>query len=63
VRNSAAGGASASGAPAESSMSMFQRLSSAATRRASARSGVIKAAVRPSSFSDSRSAKATTSAS
>ena len=55
--------APAKGAPAESSMSTFQRLSSAATRRASSRSGVTSAAVRPSSFSVSRSARATTSAS
>ena len=63
ARSSAAGGVSASGAPAESSISTFQRLSSAATRRASSRSGVTRAAVRPSSFSVSRSARATTSAS
>ena len=45
ARSSAAGGVSASGAPAESSISTFQRLSSAATRRASSRSGVTRAAV------------------
>ena len=62
-RSSVDGGVSVIGVPAESSMSIFQRRSSAVTRRARSRSGVTRAAVRPASFSVSRKASATTSAS
>jgi hypothetical protein len=45
--NSVPAGVSDSGVPAESSATMLQRAKCAATRRASGRSGVTKAAVRP----------------
>ena len=49
-RRNAPGGVRLSGRPAKSSMSMFQRRNSAATRRASSRSGVTSAAVAPGVF-------------
>ena len=60
---SAADRVSASEVPAESSMSICQRLSSAVTRRASSRSGVTSAAVRAGVSRTLRRASATTSAS
>ena len=62
-RRKTPGGVRFSGRPAESSMSMSQRRSSDATRRASARSGVTRAAVAPgvSSLRRSRSAMVTAS--
>ena len=63
ARAKAPAAVSASGSPPESSAVMFQRLSSTATRRARARSGVTSSAVRVSSVNASRNATAMTSAS
>ena len=62
-RRKAPGGVRFSGTPAESSISMPQRRSSAATRRASSRSGVTSAAVAPGVSSLRRSSSAIVTAS